>query len=376
MKPSKKTIPVQPQAGTGEAPETDLPSLSLDHGSLSLPAVSVDGYSLELLATDGYLGDSVSRGAFNQILDAWRTVYRDMEDGKDPFDTDKPTREISKTELATLLDTQGSAGATLHSAIEDYARQMTHVVRRFMRQKSWHGVERIVVGGGFQNSDVGQRAISRTAEMLAAARVGVQMRTLRHHSDEGGLIGWLHVVPAELLSQYDAMLAVDIGGTNVRCGIVRTRANKAPDLSKATVLGRKKWGHAEDDSVTRREDLVGGIADMLKKLVAKAKRRGISLAPVVGVSCPGLIADDGAINGGTQNLPGNWESTRFHLPRHLCEQLPKIGGQLTQVRLHNDAVVQGLSEMPFMQDVRHWAVLTVGTGLGNASYTNRNTLRR
>jgi predicted NBD/HSP70 family sugar kinase len=41
------------------------------------------------------------------------------------------------------------------------------------------------------------------------------------------------------------------------------------------------------------------------------------------------------------------------------------------VAMHNDAVVQGLSEMPFMQDVEHWAVLTIGTGLGNASFRNR-----
>ncbi len=72
-------------------------------------------------------------------------------------------------------------------------------------------------------------------------------------------------------------------------------------------------------------------------------------------------------------LPGNWESTRFHLPRDLCERLPHIGDGRTQVCLHNDAVVQGLSEMPFMQDVERWAVLTVGTGLGNASYTNRQS---
>jgi hypothetical protein len=39
--------------------------------------------------------------------------------------------------------------------------------------------------------------------------------------------------------------------------------------------------------------------------------------------------------------------------------------------MHNDAVVQGLSELPFMQDVRHWGVLTIGTGLGNAHFTNR-----
>ena len=36
-----------------------------------------------------------------------------------------------------------------------------------------------------------------------------------------------------------------------------------------------------------------------------------------------------------------------------------------------DAVVQGLSEVPFMQDVERWGVLTIGTGLGNARFTNR-----
>ena len=39
--------------------------------------------------------------------------------------------------------------------------------------------------------------------------------------------------------------------------------------------------------------------------------------------------------------------------------------------MHNDAVVQGLSEVPFMRDVKHWGVLTIGTGLGNARFTNR-----
>jgi hypothetical protein len=42
------------------------------------------------------------------------------------------------------------------------------------------------------------------------------------------------------------------------------------------------------------------------------------------------------------------------------------------VLMHNDAVVQGLSEVPFMQDVKHWGILTIGTGLGNARFTNRS----
>jgi hypothetical protein len=32
--------------------------------------------------------------------------------------------------------------------------------------------------------------------------------------------------------------------------------------------------------------------------------------------------------------------------------------------------VQGLSEVHVMQDVRRWGVLTIGTGLGNARFTN------
>jgi hypothetical protein len=34
-------------------------------------------------------------------------------------------------------------------------------------------------------------------------------------------------------------------------------------------------------------------------------------------------------------------------------------------------VVQGLSEVPNMADVSHWGVMTLGTGLGNARFTNR-----
>jgi hypothetical protein len=41
------------------------------------------------------------------------------------------------------------------------------------------------------------------------------------------------------------------------------------------------------------------------------------------------------------------------------------------ILMHNDAVVQGLSEVPFMGDVERWGVMTIGTGLGNARFTNR-----
>ena len=89
------------------------------------------------------------------------------------------------------------------------------------------------------------------------------------------------------------------------------------------------------------------------------------------MACPGKVLRSGAIAAGTQNLPGDWESPTFNLPRALRAKLPVIQGQKTRVLLHNDAVVQGLSQRPFTADVKRWGVLTVGTGLGNASFTNR-----
>jgi hypothetical protein len=97
----------------------------------------------------------------------------------------------------------------------------------------------------------------------------------------------------------------------------------------------------------------------------------LKLAPFIGVSCPGVINEDGSIAKGAQNLPGNWESSKFNLPASLIEGIPSIGDHDTAVVMHNDGVTQGLSEVPFMQDVEHWGVLTIGTGLGNARFTNR-----
>lgn len=40
--------------------------------------------------------------------------------------------------------------------------------------------------------------------------------------------------------------------------------------------------------------------------------------------------------------------------------------------MHNDAVVQGLSELPYLACCKRWGVLTIGTDLGNARSTRRS----
>ena len=201
----------------------------------------------------------------------------------------------------------------------------------------------------------------------AGGGCAVELRTLHHAADDGGLVGWAQLHPLGPPEQ--AFLAVDIGGTNVRCGIVLPVADQGDGaVPTADVIQREKWRHADDEAP--QNDLVEGIVDMLRGLIAHADEKRIALLPFIGIGCPGVIRRDGSIERGAQNLPGDWQRASFHLPRRISENIPRIAGAPTLALMHNDAVVQGLSELPFMQDVRRWAALTIGTGLGNASFTN------
>lgn len=63
----------------------------------------------------------------------------------------------------------------------------------------------------------------------------IDIGPIRFHPDEAGLVGCLHLVPSWMFESHDGILAIDIGGSNIRCGVVETRQRKAADLSKACV---------------------------------------------------------------------------------------------------------------------------------------------
>jgi predicted NBD/HSP70 family sugar kinase len=337
------------------------------HGATRLPSVDVDSFNIELKDDDGFLGDRASKGAFREILDTLRKPLK--KNGDDPLGS-KSAEEIGKSGLdEALLGDDIHASALVHGAIEAFAQELAYVTRRFLKTKAWADTERIVVGGGFRQSRVGELAIARTDIILRAEDFEVDLIPIRYHPDEAGLIGCLHLAPSWIFEAHDSILGVDIGGTNIRCGVVETRWKKAPDLSKASVWKSELWRHADDEPT--REGTVKRLVKMLKGLIAAADAEGLKLAPFIGIACPGVINEDGSIEKGAQNLPGNWESSKFNLPASLVEAIPAIGDHDTAVLMHNDGVAQGLSEVPFMQDVERWGVLTIGTGLGNARFTNR-----
>ncbi|HET6160187.1 MAG TPA: hypothetical protein VFE34_17720 [Dongiaceae bacterium] len=339
------------------------------HGATDLPDVLLKSYNLEIRDDEGFIGDRASGPAFRALLDEVRAQVSEVT--KDPLGK-KPSKEISKKQLDKILANGDSVAAgIIHGAIEEFAQQLAGVVRRYLRLKAWRDTERIVIGGGIRQSRIGELIIGRASVILKTERVEADLKAIRAHPDEAGLIGCAHLAPSWLYHGFGGLLAVDIGGSNIRCGIVMLNLKRAHNLSRAAVSHFDMWRHSEEKP--SREEAVDRLIQMLERAIAKSRKDRIKLAPLIAIGCPGEIEADGSINTGAQNLPGNWESARFNLPALIRDRVPTIGKHETAVVLHNDAVVQGLSEVPFMRDVTHWAVLTIGTGLGNASFENKKT---
>lgn len=346
---------------------SDLPT----HGGTILPSVTVDSYNIEVRDGDGFIGDKASKGAFWDIVEKWREPLRKA--GEDPFGT-KSTDKLKKDDLLEELEEgDPEAAGLVQSAVEEFSQQFANVIRRFLQADEWRGTEAIAVGGGFRGSRIGELVVGRTGLLLKAEDVTVDLEMIHNDPDDAGLIGAAHLLPAWMLKGHDTMLAVDIGGTNIRVGTVQLNLKKSADLMKSKVASSEIWCHA--NAQTNRAEAVAHLVKMLEEQIRWNEKEKLALAPVVGIGCPGIIRDDGSIDRGGQNLPGNWESRGFHLPSAIKAAIPEIGGAETMIVMHNDAVVQGLSELPRMQERGRWAVLTIGTGLGNARFTNRETTK-
>ena len=354
------------ETGASAEERVEAPSV-LAHGGRVLPSVTVDTYNEELRDDEGFVGDRASRRAFQAILADWRDRLK--ERGEDPFG-DVPMEEISKSKLDKMLNGGDPVSAGLvHTVVEEFALELATVVRRFLRLKGWQGTERIVIGGGLSSSHIGELAMGRAAIALAGEGVAIDLRTITHHPDQAGLIGAVQLAPSWVLAGHDAIVAADVGGTNLRVGIVELNMKKGGNLSKAAVWKHLHWRH-RDDQPSRAQTL-DRMAEMANELIRLAGKEKLKLAPFVGIGCPGLIDERGIILTGGQNLPGNWEGEDFQLHSEIGSRLPRLEGHEPVVVIHNDAVVQGLSEVPNMTDIHHWGILTIGTGLGNARFTNR-----
>jgi predicted NBD/HSP70 family sugar kinase len=324
--------------------------------------ILITSYNVELRDKDGFLGDKASVGAFLNMADERRDEL--LAAGPCQFDhEDNLTPEHLDAILATGTEHQKLIA---QEVIVAYAERLAAVLQAHLELDAWQNVGAIIVGGGFEHTRAGKAAIALGQELLSQRRSAPPLQLLRHHPDEAGLIGCIHLVPEVIGNEAGAILACDIGGTNFRCGIVQLPNGDARSVA-AKVWASDKWRHGGRDQ--RRGDALDHLVTMLCNLADEAKQSSIRLAPFVGVACPGIIDSDGRIARGAQNLPGNWEDARFNLPKMLEESLSGMADLCsTEVRMHNDAVVQGLSEEPNVRDKDEWAIVTIGTGFGNATF--------
>ena len=214
------------------------------HGAADLPSVHVDSYNAELRDADGFIGDRASNRAFRALLEDWRDRLRKF--GDDPLG-EQPSTDVSKKTLDKVLASDDmEAIGVVQGAIEDFAQELTTVTRRLLRLKAWKDTQRIAIGGGLREARIGELIIGRTAVLLKAAGHDIQLRPIAHHPDEAGLIGTAHLVPSWIFAGHEGLLAVDIGGTNIRTGVLELGLKDTPDLSKAKVRKTTLWRHAGD----------------------------------------------------------------------------------------------------------------------------------
>jgi predicted NBD/HSP70 family sugar kinase len=331
-----------------------------------LPTIEITGYNAERIGAgeDGFLGDNASDRAFLEIIEKRRKHV--SKRGDDPLG-DLATDKIKDSDLDRELE----AGAPrsrdfVRAATDSFGARVAGVIRAFLGWEYWRGTERIVIGGGLASHKVGRHVIAVARKELQRDFPGLRLRGISHDSDDAALIGAVHLFHPESLEKFDAILTVDIGGTKIRAGAVKMRLGRHPDLSAAEVWKKQIWRHG--GSSRSRDRFVERLAEMLNELIARAARHDVRLAPFIGIACPGIVDRGSYIWRGTQNLPGDW-SAPFNLARAIEAALPEIDGRRTRVRIHNDAVVQGLGELPFMRGVARWGIFTIGTGLGNAHFT-------
>jgi hypothetical protein len=197
------------------------------HGSHRLPAVDVDSYNVELKDDEGFIGDRASKGAFRNMIDNIRKTLR--KSGDDPLG-EEDSDELSKAELDSLLQGAPEAAGIIHAAIEDFSQEFALIIQRFLKLKEWKNTERIVVGGGFRASRIGELVTGRTTIILKTQEIDVELVPIRNHPDEAGLLGAVHLAPTWMFQAFDAVLAVDIGGTNIRAGVVQLNMKKIKHL--------------------------------------------------------------------------------------------------------------------------------------------------
>src|SRR5574338_72778 len=147
-------------------------------------------------------------------------------------------------------------------------------------------------------------------------------------------------------------VGVDLGGTNIKIGIVSAKGKLVKSISIKT--------EAEDGPKHVISNIIGGIESILAK--NKYKIQG------VGIGCPGVVSIKKGIVENAPNLPG-WKNVKLG---------PIIKEKIKyKVHLENDANAAAIGELIFGAGKKFdsFIMVTLGTGVGGGIVFNKKIFR-
>ncbi len=142
---------------------------------------------------------------------------------------------------------------------------------------------------------------------------------------------------------------IDLGGTNIKAGIVDENQKIAMQTSAPTGAERSA------------EEVIADMAGLVKQLMEELKIDESALAGI-GVGCPGLVDAEAGIVRYSNNI--SWENVA------LVQELGKYFS--CGIRISNDANCAALGEVKAgaAKDVSNAILLTLGTGVGGGIILN------
>lgn len=155
-----------------------------------------------------------------------------------------------------------------------------------------------------------------------------------------------------MAKQVKCAVGVDLGGTNIKVGIVSIEGKI---LDKISVKTQAEGGH-----VVVLENIKKSISEILKKNNYKIKG--------IGVGCPGVINTKKGTVENPPNFPG-WEKVK------LGAYLKKEFG--IDVHVENDANAAAIGELIFGAGKKYnsFVMITLGTGVGGGIVFNKKIFR-
>ncbi|MFD0696455.1 ROK family protein [Paenibacillus sp. GCM10027628] len=151
------------------------------------------------------------------------------------------------------------------------------------------------------------------------------------------------------------VIGIDIGGTNIKAGIVDTDGHV---VHKETIPTEARAG---------KEALLTKIESLIDSFRAQAPSLGIEVSGV-GIGTAGYVNREGVIGTATENLPG-WSGTRLKEVIEQQIQLP--------VRVDNDVNAMALGEvwLGAGRPWDHFLCVALGTGVGGCLIENKRPYR-